>query len=146
VGLEHAVLETLSLEHRLRHVVEGHHAHQRTVLVVPHRHITRMLLEHEAPHVVEVGIGRDHDRLVVHVVAHVLAAERAAILMQRGDHLAEGQHPDQPAALHHDKGTDVLFRHGVDSIENRAVWRHGEENVSFYLEYFGYLHGTVLLV
>ena len=68
VGLEHAVLEVLAVDHRLGDVVERDHAHQRAL--AHHRHVARMAAEHHAAHFVDLGLGRAGQRMVVHHRAH----------------------------------------------------------------------------
>src|SRR3954468_17679618 len=84
VGLEHAVLEVLAVDHGLGHVVERDHAHQRAV--AHHRHVARMPAEHHAAHLVDLGLGGAREGMVVHHAADGVVAERAAVAHDRLDH------------------------------------------------------------
>ncbi|CAM2159063.1 hypothetical protein PT2222_50083 [Paraburkholderia tropica] len=138
IGLEQLVFEALGLDHRLRHVVERNHAHQRTAF--HDRQVTHVMLEHHAAHFVHFGFRRAGNGMVVHDLADRAGADAAAIRTQRHDDLAEREHADQIAVLHDDERADVVFGHGVHCFVQRRVGRDGVERIALDLENIAHTH------
>ncbi len=139
IGLQHLVLEVLAVHHGLGHVVEADHAHEH--LLVHHRHVARVAVEHHAAHLVHLGLERAGEGRVVHRRAHEHGAHGAAVLHDGLDDLAEGEHADQVAVVHHHQRADVLVRHDLHGFRQGLVGGDGEERVAFDAEDVADFHG-----
>src|SRR5215471_11514177 len=138
VALQHAILEILLLEHRLRDIAERHDADQPVAL--HDREIARARVDHGAPQVVHFHArARDH-RIALHDLRDPRFAERAVPLVERDQDLPKRQDADHAAFVHHHQGTHVVLGHHRHGLGQLPLGRDREEGVAFHLEDFAYLH------
>src|SRR3990172_1589449 len=129
VALQHAILEALLFEDRLRHVVEGQHAGQGRA--VHDRHVPDVRVDHHATQVVHLHLGADGLRLLHHHVLDLEPREALVEAVQRSEDLAEREHARESPAVHHHERADVVLDHraygvpqaafGGDRIQDRAL-------------------------
>jgi hypothetical protein len=84
--------------------------------------------------------------MVVHDGLHPGVAEGAAVLDDRLDHLAKGEHADQFAMVHDDERADVLLGHDIERRAQGFAGRDRKERAALDAQDVADLHGCLLAV
>ena len=103
-----------------------------------------MALQHHATHLVQLGIWRASEWVVVHGTPHGGLPQGATIAIERQNHLAKSEDAHQVPMVHDQDGAQVVVGHGLHRLGQRRQRHGGVERGAFEAKNVADFHGVPL--